>query len=86
MAAWTKFHSAVRWGKEIKELETHVAADKTVVTTHDDKNGNQALHIAAQNGHIEITNADGLIRTACECYATVKAKYAGLLSCQPVGD
>ena len=34
MAAWTKFHSAVRWGKEIKELETMVAADKTVVTTH----------------------------------------------------
>jgi ankyrin repeat protein len=55
MASWTKFHSAVRWGKDVKELEALVTEDKTVVSTHDDKNGNQAIHIAAQNGHMEIT-------------------------------
>jgi len=42
----------------------------------------QANFIHYSRGHIEITNADGLIRTACECYATVKAQYAGLLSSQ----
>ncbi|MBR0898821.1 Crp/Fnr family transcriptional regulator [Bradyrhizobium tropiciagri] len=45
----------------------------------------QANFIHYSRGHIEITNADGLSRTACECYATVKAQYAGLLSCQEVG-
>ncbi|WP_298373925.1 Crp/Fnr family transcriptional regulator [uncultured Bradyrhizobium sp.] len=45
----------------------------------------QANFIHYSRGHIEITNADGLIRTACECYATVKAQYAGLLSCQQTG-
>ncbi|UGA43399.1 Crp/Fnr family transcriptional regulator [Bradyrhizobium quebecense] len=45
----------------------------------------QANFIHYSRGHIEITNADGLIRTACECYATVKAQYAGLLSCQETG-
>lgn len=47
----------------------------------------QANFIHYSRGHIEITNADGLIRTACECYATVKADYAGLLHCREVcGD
>jgi len=41
----------------------------------------QANFIHYSRGHIEITNPDGLIRTACECYAAVKAQYAGLLSC-----
>ncbi|MHC2330914.1 Crp/Fnr family transcriptional regulator [Bradyrhizobium sp. USDA 4454] len=45
----------------------------------------QANFIHYSRGHIEITNADGLSRTACECYATVKAQYAVLLSCQEVG-
>ncbi|PDT72957.1 Crp/Fnr family transcriptional regulator [Bradyrhizobium sp. C9] len=45
----------------------------------------QANFIHYSRGHIEITNADGLIRTACECYATVKAQYARLLSCQQTG-
>ena len=39
----------------------------------------QANFIHYSRGHIEITNLDGLTRTACECYATVKAQYAGLL-------
>ncbi|QOZ30722.1 Crp/Fnr family transcriptional regulator [Bradyrhizobium sp. CCBAU 53421] len=46
----------------------------------------QANFIHYSRGHIEITNADGLIRTACECYATVKVQYARLLSCQETGS
>ncbi|KJC42945.1 Crp/Fnr family transcriptional regulator [Bradyrhizobium sp. LTSP885] len=44
----------------------------------------QANFIHYSRGHIEITNLDGLTKTSCECYATVKAQYAGLLHCQEV--
>ena len=39
----------------------------------------QADFIHYSRGHIEITNLDGLIKTSCECYATVKAQYNRLL-------
>ena len=39
----------------------------------------QANFIHYSRGHIEITNLDGLTRTSCECYGTVKAQYARLL-------
>src|SRR5438128_7439573 len=39
----------------------------------------QANYIHYSRGHIEITNVDGLIKTSCECYATVKAQYTRLL-------
>jgi CRP-like cAMP-binding protein len=39
----------------------------------------QANFIRYSRGHIEITNLDGLSKTACECYATVKAHYTRLL-------
>jgi CRP-like cAMP-binding protein len=39
----------------------------------------QANFIHYSRGHIEITNLDGLSKTACECYATVKAQYDRLL-------
>jgi CRP-like cAMP-binding protein len=39
----------------------------------------QANFIHYSRGHIEILNQDGLTRTACECYATVKAHYNRLL-------
>jgi CRP-like cAMP-binding protein len=39
----------------------------------------QANFLHYSRGHIEITNPDGLIKTACECYATVKAQYHRLL-------
>ena len=39
----------------------------------------QANFIQYSRGHIEITNADGLIKTSCECYATVKSQYTRLL-------
>ena len=39
----------------------------------------QANFLHYRRGHIEITNLDGLIKTSCECYATVKAQYTRLL-------
>ena len=39
----------------------------------------QAKFIHYSRGHIEIVNLDGLIKTSCECYATVKAQYTRLL-------
>jgi CRP-like cAMP-binding protein len=39
----------------------------------------QANVIHYSRGHIEITNLDGLIRTSCECYTTVKTQYDRLL-------
>ncbi len=39
----------------------------------------QAHFIHYSRGHIEITNLDGLIRTSCECYTTVKTQYDRLL-------
>jgi CRP-like cAMP-binding protein len=39
----------------------------------------QANFIHYSRGHIEITNVEGLIKTSCECYATVKSQYTRLL-------
>jgi CRP-like cAMP-binding protein len=39
----------------------------------------QAKYIHYSRGHIEITDLEGLSRTSCECYATVKAQYNRLL-------
>jgi len=39
----------------------------------------EARFIHYSRGHIEITNLDGLAKTSCECYATVKAHYDRLL-------
>jgi len=39
----------------------------------------QANHIHYSRGHIEIVNLDGLRKTACECYTSVKAHYDRLL-------
>jgi CRP-like cAMP-binding protein len=39
----------------------------------------QAKYIQYSRGHIEITNLDGLSKTSCECYATVKTQYNRLL-------
>jgi CRP-like cAMP-binding protein len=45
----------------------------------------QANFIHYSRGHIEITNLDGLRKTACECYATVSRHYQRLVrpSCLP---
>jgi CRP-like cAMP-binding protein len=39
----------------------------------------QANYIHYSRGHIELIDPDGLGRSACECYATVKAQYNRLL-------
>jgi CRP-like cAMP-binding protein len=39
----------------------------------------QANFIHYSRGHIEITNLEGLSKTSCQCYATVKAQYNRLL-------
>lgn len=39
----------------------------------------QANYIHYSRGHIEITDIDGLRKTACECYASVKTQYERLL-------
>jgi CRP-like cAMP-binding protein len=39
----------------------------------------QANYIHYSRGHIEITDIEGLRKTACECYASVKAQYERLL-------
>ena len=38
----------------------------------------QADFIHYSRGHIEIINVDGLIKTSCECYATVRSQYMRL--------
>jgi CRP-like cAMP-binding protein len=45
----------------------------------------QANYIHYSRGHIEILDLDGLRRTACECYASVKTQYERLLKprCTP---
>jgi ankyrin repeat protein len=49
-----KVHSAVRWGKALQELKELGLKDRATADSQDEKNGNTALHIAVQNGHIEI--------------------------------
>jgi hypothetical protein len=39
----------------------------------------QAKYIHYSRGHIEITDPEGLLKTSCECYATVKAQCNRLL-------
>ena len=39
----------------------------------------QANYIHYSRGHIEILDLDGLSKTACECYASVKTQYERLL-------
>eukprot|EP00928_Gymnodinium_smaydae_P053721 TRINITY_DN37647_c0_g1_i1.p1 TRINITY_DN37647_c0_g1~~TRINITY_DN37647_c0_g1_i1.p1 ORF type:complete len:362 (-),score=66.00 TRINITY_DN37647_c0_g1_i1:173-1258(-) len=51
-----KFHSAIRWAKPMAEIEAICEGEDyaKVCAAKDPKNGNRALHIAAQNGHTEI--------------------------------
>jgi len=44
----------------------------------------QANFIHYSRGHVELNDLDGLRKTACECYATVKAQYERLL--RPHGE
>mmetsp|Transcript_7038 Transcript_7038/g.8071 ORF Transcript_7038/g.8071 Transcript_7038/m.8071 type:complete len:206 (-) Transcript_7038:758-1375(-) len=51
--AQVKLHSMIRWEKkdEVKEI---ITASPAVVNIKDEANGNTAVHIAAQNGHLEL--------------------------------
>merc|ERR1719491_157755 len=51
-----KFHSAVRWCKPWAEIEGSLgdASLAAAVRWQDPKNGNTALHIASQNGHLDL--------------------------------
>lgn len=51
-----KFHSAVRWAKPWSEVVDAAAGIelKLIACAKDPKNGNTALHIAAQNGHYDL--------------------------------
>mmetsp|Transcript_11192 Transcript_11192/g.28882 ORF Transcript_11192/g.28882 Transcript_11192/m.28882 type:complete len:280 (+) Transcript_11192:67-906(+) len=53
-----KIHSAIRWNKSTEEILAvleEVGADMAgAVAAADPKNGNRALHIAAQNGHMDL--------------------------------
>jgi hypothetical protein len=40
----------------------------------------QAGFVSYSRGHIEIRNIDGLRKTACECYAAVRAQCERLLN------
>merc|ERR1719199_1449070 len=51
-----KVHSAVRWGKPLQELKDVGLTTQAVADAQDEKNGNTALHIAVQNGHLEIVS------------------------------
>lgn len=53
MSALEKLHSAIRWGKTSEEIEPLCAAE--LVDGEDERNGNRCIHIAAQNGHFELT-------------------------------
>lgn len=56
-----QLHSAFRWGKPVAEIEELVSSWEggqgmsDAAAAADEKNGNKALHIAAQNGHIALT-------------------------------
>lgn len=54
----TRIHSAVRWDKpeaEIVEIVRDVGVSMSdALAAQDPKNGNRCLHIAAQNGHMQL--------------------------------
>lgn len=51
-----KFHSAVRWGKPWSDIEAVLGGESLAAAcaAKDPKNGNFALHIASQNGHLAL--------------------------------
>jgi len=57
--ACAKIHSAIRWGKTEEEVKAVVTScgfsTLQAVDCVDAKNGNRTLHIAAQNGHLDLT-------------------------------
>lgn len=52
--ALLKVHSAVRWGRSVEELRSLGLTNQIVANAVDENNGNIALHVAVQNGHLDI--------------------------------
>jgi hypothetical protein len=53
--AMNKLHSLIRWNKYPQKISSLLEAQPGLASVPDSRNGNIALHIAAQNGHIDIT-------------------------------
>jgi hypothetical protein len=51
---WMQIHSAVRWNKNPAEVLAMLKTSDAVVGLRDPKTGNVPLHIAAQNGHLDL--------------------------------
>lgn len=49
-----KLHSLIRWNKKPKQMRELLLQKPTLVDFHDPRNGNTAIHIAAQNGHLDV--------------------------------
>ena len=62
-----KVHSAIRWGKPIADIEPFFAAKAEGINCEDSKNGNRPIHIAAQNGHLDLVKY--LCGKGCDCNA-----------------
>ncbi|GMI44944.1 hypothetical protein TrCOL_g8717 [Triparma columacea] len=50
---WKAVHSCVRWNKPLEEVQT-IITSPAHANCVDTKNGNYPIHIAAQNGHVEL--------------------------------
>jgi hypothetical protein len=50
---WKQVHSAVRWNKPLDTVRVMLDVPE-MVNSHDTGNGNTPLHIAAQNGHLDL--------------------------------
>lgn len=60
-----KIHSTIRWAKaDWKQELTKLIYDDAALASEDENNGNYPIHIASQNGHIEICN--WLINKKCD--------------------
>ena len=49
-----KLHSLIRWNKKPLQMRELLLQTPTLVDVHDPRNGNTAIHIAAQNGHLDV--------------------------------
>jgi len=50
---WKTVHSAVRWNK-LDEAKKLIQSHPELIDSKEDKNGNTAMHVAAQNGHYDL--------------------------------
>jgi len=51
---WSVIHSAVRWNRDPGQIRSMLASGAEVANLQDPKTGNFPIHIAAQNGHLDL--------------------------------